>query len=98
MFKALTRLSYLHGRTGLRYCSSAENDVQKKLADLVKQNKIVLFMKGTPDEPMCGFSRAVIQMIDIHGVERKDVDAHNVLEDDSIRQGKMIARQDNIWW
>ena len=34
---------------------------------MVKDNKLFVFMKGTPDEPMCGFSRAVVQVLDMHG-------------------------------
>ncbi|KAK3855944.1 hypothetical protein Pcinc_037684 [Petrolisthes cinctipes] len=41
-------------------------------------------MKGTPDMPRCGFSNAVVQILRMHGV---DYDAHNVLADDSVRQG-----------
>ncbi|KAJ1678962.1 monothiol glutaredoxin grx5 [Spiromyces aspiralis] len=42
-------------------------------------------MKGTPDEPLCGFSRAVVQILQIHGV--KDFSAVNCLADADIRQG-----------
>lgn len=42
-------------------------------------------MKGTPDAPKCGFSNAVCQILKMHGVEK--FDAHNVLDDESIRQG-----------
>ncbi|MEP3278154.1 MAG: Grx4 family monothiol glutaredoxin [Stappiaceae bacterium] len=50
----------------------------------VKTNDIVLFMKGTPTFPQCGFSGQVVQILDYLGVTYKGV---NVLEDDSIRQG-----------
>jgi len=46
-------------------------------------------MKGTPDQPQCGFSRAVCQILDIHEVDRKLISAHNVLEDEEIRQGML---------
>ena len=52
---------------------------------MVKQNKVVVFMKGVPDQPMCGFSNAVVQIFRMHGVT--NYDAHNVLADESIRQG-----------
>ena len=50
----------------------------------VKSNDIVLFMKGTPDFPQCGFSGQVTQILNYLGVEYKGV---NVLADDDIRQG-----------
>lgn len=51
---------------------------------LVKNNKVVVFMKGVPEQPQCGFSNAVVQILRMHGVQ---YDAHNVLADEAIRQG-----------
>ncbi len=50
----------------------------------VDSNNIVLFMKGTPDFPQCGFSGQVVQILNYLGVDYKGV---NVLADDDIRQG-----------
>ncbi|NJL07540.1 MAG: Grx4 family monothiol glutaredoxin [Methylacidiphilales bacterium] len=50
----------------------------------VKGNDVVLFMKGSPDMPMCGFSGQVVQVLDFLGVPYKGI---NVLESDEIRQG-----------
>jgi monothiol glutaredoxin len=50
----------------------------------VKSNDVVLFMKGTPDFPQCGFSSVVVQVLDYLGVEYV---ATNVLADAAIRQG-----------
>ncbi|MGU9980486.1 Grx4 family monothiol glutaredoxin [Phreatobacter sp. HK31-P] len=50
----------------------------------VKGNDVVLFMKGTPQFPMCGFSGQVVQILDYLGVPYKGV---NVLDADDIRQG-----------
>ena len=50
----------------------------------VKSNDVVLFMKGTPDFPMCGFSGQVAQILGYLGVPYKGV---NVLENDEIRNG-----------
>lgn len=50
----------------------------------VDSNSIVLFMKGTPDFPQCGFSGQVVQILNYLGVDYKGV---NVLADDDIRQG-----------
>ena len=50
----------------------------------VKGNDVVLFMKGTPQFPMCGFSSQVVQILDYIGAPYKGV---NVLENAEIRQG-----------
>ena len=49
-----------------------------------KANEVVLFMKGTPQFPMCGFSGQVVQILDYLGVSYKGL---NVLESDDLRQG-----------
>ena len=50
----------------------------------VKTNDVVLFMKGTPDFPQCGFSGQVVQILDYVGVDYKGI---NVLTSDDLRQG-----------
>ncbi|CAL7941145.1 unnamed protein product [Xylocopa violacea] len=55
-----------------------------KIANLVKKNKVVVFMKGVPDSPKCGFSNAVVQILRMHNVK---YDAHDVLENEELRQG-----------
>ncbi|KPQ10513.1 MAG: monothiol glutaredoxin GrxD [Saliniramus fredricksonii] len=50
----------------------------------VKTNDVVLFMKGTPDFPMCGFSGQVVQILNYLGVDYKGI---NVLDDEGIRSG-----------
>src|ERR1700682_3596777 len=50
----------------------------------VKGNDVVVFMKGTPQAPMCGFSGQVVQILDYLGVPYKGI---NVLESDDLRQG-----------
>ena len=50
----------------------------------VGEHKVVLFMKGTPDRPGCGFSAVVVQVLDHLGVEFAAV---NVLESEALRQG-----------
>ena len=61
------------------------NDVHKRIDDLVKGNAVVLFMKGTAQFPMCGFSGRAIQILKACGAT--DVKTFNVFEDDEIRQG-----------
>ncbi|KAI9811635.1 MAG: monothiol glutaredoxin grx5 [Pycnora praestabilis] len=48
---------------------------------------VVLFMKGTPETPQCGFSRASIQILGLQGVDPAKFTAFNVLEDEELRQG-----------
>ena len=54
-----------------------------KFNGIVKDNKMVVFMKGTPDAPMCGFSKYVIQILTMHGC--KDFTTFNVLDDEVLR-------------
>ncbi len=61
------------------------NDAQQRIADLVQQNRVVLFMKGTAQFPMCGFSGRAVQILKACGVN--DLKTVNVLEDEGIRQG-----------
>ena len=58
--------------------------IKKKINDLVKNNKVCLFMKGTPTVPQCGFSLAVANVLKHLNVKFESV---NVLEDETIRQG-----------
>ena len=65
--------------------TSAADDVQQRIDQIVKSHRVVLFMKGTAQFPMCGFSGRAIQILKANGVE--DVTTVNVLEDEAIRQG-----------
>jgi monothiol glutaredoxin len=58
--------------------------IQEKIKNLVTENSVVLFMKGTPQFPQCGFSSKVVMMLNACGVE---IVAVNVLEDPAMRQG-----------
>ena len=59
-------------------------DVQQRIDNEVKSGDVVLFMKGTPQFPMCGFSGQVVQILNYIGVPFKGV---NVLEDQEVREG-----------
>jgi monothiol glutaredoxin len=61
------------------------SDVQQRIDDLVKNNRVVLFMKGTAQFPMCGFSGRAVQILKSCGVD--DLKTFNVLEDEGVRQG-----------
>ncbi|MEJ2815417.1 MULTISPECIES: Grx4 family monothiol glutaredoxin [unclassified Caulobacter] len=54
------------------------------IAKTVAENPVVLFMKGVPDQPRCGFSSIAVQILDHLGVSFVGVD---VLQDDELRQG-----------
>ncbi len=61
-----------------------EDKAFNRIRNEVDSNDVVLFMKGTPVFPQCGFSAAVVQVLGQLGVKFKGI---NVLEDDEIRQG-----------
>ena len=61
------------------------SDVQKRIDDIVKSNRVVLFMKGTAQFPQCGFSGRAVQVLKACGAT--DVTTVNVFDDDEIRQG-----------
>ena len=60
-------------------------DANERIRQQVTTNPVVLYMKGTPDAPMCGFSAAAVQILEACGVE--EVATVNVLEDAEVRQG-----------
>ena len=64
-----------------------DQNTQQRIDDLVKQNDIVLFMKGNASFPMCGFSGRAIQILKASGVEPAALTTVNVLEDEAVRQG-----------
>lgn len=58
--------------------------IQTFIENEVKGNDVVLFMKGTPQTPMCGFSGQMVQILDYLGISYKGL---NVLDSDDLRQG-----------
>jgi monothiol glutaredoxin len=58
--------------------------IEQFIDNEVKGNDVVLFMKGTPQFPMCGFSGQVVQILDYLGVSYKGL---NVLENEELRNG-----------
>ncbi len=59
-------------------------EINEKIKTLINDNDVCLFMKGTPDEPQCGFSMAVANVLKHLKVNFNGV---NVLEDEKMRQG-----------
>jgi len=57
-------------------------DLKEQIINDINSNSIILYMKGTKEMPMCGFSNSVVQVLNHYGVEYKDV---NILEDPMIR-------------
>jgi len=58
--------------------------LQDRLARLVERSDVMIFMKGLPSAPKCGFSRQMIELLDESGVQ---YDSFNILEDKEVRQG-----------
>ena len=61
-----------------------DQNVKDRIEQDIKGNDVVLYMKGTPVFPQCGFSAAVVQVLSTVGVKFKGV---NILEDPGLRQG-----------
>ncbi|KAK3096332.1 monothiol glutaredoxin grx5, partial [Teratosphaeriaceae sp. CCFEE 6253] len=61
-------------------------ETRKAIDKAVATAPVVLFMKGTPETPQCGFSRASIQILGLQGVNPQKFTAFNVLEDEELRQ------------
>ena len=59
-------------------------ETNEAITNLINENEVCLFMKGTPDAPQCGFSMAVTNMLKLLEVNFQSV---NVLEDQNIREG-----------
>src|SRR5262245_33700087 len=60
-------------------------DIQQRIDETVKGHPVVLFMKGTPQFPQCGFSQLAVQVLNACGVQQ--FHSVNVLADNEIRQG-----------
>ncbi|KAJ8720299.1 hypothetical protein PYW07_012342 [Mythimna separata] len=64
--------------------SLTDAPIKEQIDKIVKNNKVVVFMKGVPDAPRCGFSNAVVQIMRMHAVP---YDSHDVLSSEDLRQG-----------
>ena len=60
------------------------DQIIEKIKKIIDENKVCLFMKGTPDAPQCGFSLALANILKHLNVDYKSI---NILEDPEIRQG-----------
>ncbi len=61
------------------------DDVRAKIHQAVHEKPVVLFMKGTPDMPQCGFSRAAIQVLSMWQVPPEKMKTYDVLADNELR-------------
>mgnify|MGYP003341183436 FL=1 len=61
-----------------------EQNTKDKIQEIINENEVLLFMKGTPVMPQCGFSAAVVGVLNHMGIDFNSV---NVLEDPEIREG-----------
>ncbi len=68
--------------------------IEQFIDNEVKANDVVLFMKGTPQFPMCGFSGQIVQILDYLGVPYKGL---NVLENEELRGGVKSYSKLNIF-
>ncbi len=64
-----------------------DSEIKNKIESMINQNEILLFMKGTPSMPQCGFSAAVVGVLNHMGIKFESV---NVLQDQEIREGIKI--------
>lgn len=68
--------------TAARYLST---ETRAKIDAAVKETPIVVFMKGTPQQPMCGFSRAVAIIMEVNNIKKDKFKSYNILEDQELR-------------
>ncbi len=77
-------MSINHTLKNLKYRGIKMTTVHDFIDNEIKTNDVILFMKGTPEAPQCGFSGQVIQILDYLGLSYKGI---NILTSDELRQG-----------
>ena len=68
--------------------SEAPEELDNRLRGLMNQSSVVLFMKGSPDAPRCGFSRKICDLLRDKKIEFSSFD---ILTDESVRQGEVVS-------
>lgn len=91
-FRAATRATSARASQSARFLTPFQirylsDEVRGAIDRAVASSPVVLFMKGTPETPQCGFSRASIQILGMQGVDPDKFTAFNVLEDQELRAG-----------
>jgi hypothetical protein len=91
----------LPAATGVPAGSAEEKEAQKeetteelnaRMRAIMDSDKVVLFMKGSPDTPRCGFSRQAIAILKENDVKFSHFD---ILQDEAVRQGKVVSSIDD---
>lgn len=80
----------------MQLCTNGEtilDDTQSQIDALVKGHAVVLFMKGTPQFPRCGFSGRAARALQLCGLTPKDYLAVDVLQDEALREGVKVYAQ-----
>jgi len=83
-----------------------EQSTKEKIENIINENEVLLFMKGTPVMPQCGFSAAVVGVLSHMGIKFNSI---NVLEDPEIREGikefsdwptipQLYVKKRVCWW
>jgi hypothetical protein len=67
--------------------AETQEELDERMRNIMKQSKVVLFMKGNPDAPRCGFSRKIVGILRGQNVEFSHFD---ILTDENVRQGKSL--------
>ena len=78
-------------RTLVRFLSQ---ETRSQIQVAINSKPVVLFMKGNPKLPQCGFSRAVIQVLDLHRVPEEKMCTYDVLEDQEMRSN---IKEFSLW-
>jgi Grx4 family monothiol glutaredoxin len=75
------------GKGGIIESSGLSSTLSSKIESLINSSPVMLFMKGKPDEPKCGFSRKVVEIL---GTEKVDFESFDILSDEEVRQGLKV--------
>ncbi|KZT57926.1 glutaredoxin [Calocera cornea HHB12733] len=83
--------SHLNGAAGTAHGKETPEEMNARLKTLMNRSKVMLFMKGDPDAPRCGFSRQTVEILRKQGVQ---FDYFDILSDDAVRSGLKVI---NNW-
>ncbi|XP_068640886.1 monothiol glutaredoxin-S17-like [Aristolochia californica] len=76
------------GKGGITVSDGVSTTLTARLKELINSSSVMLFMKGKPEEPKCGFSRKVVEILQQENIEFKSFD---ILSDDEVRQGLKVS-------
>lgn len=81
------RPAFIHRIPSVSLSRFLSTETKQAIESAIESAPVVLFMKGTPEFPQCGFSKATINMLGQQGVDPMKFAAYNVLEDAELREG-----------